>query len=237
MSLFDADEFAVCPLCHGEGFVYDEKVDAAVACKKCRPHAAAPAPREIRQPVSSDPSWPSHVPSAQVIAMAKARQEAGDRIDPNGMKNIGSPEERLQGHAAEAVLAWWLDTQAANYEWDGGPNYKPDFIIYGHSVGVRITAVKSSSLTRRSLIYIFDRHYHGVEDRFFLGVDRSSGRYYLLGGTTLAAFRETAWLCDVGEEVCRGFIARHKMWVNRVSLLEPPDSWLVSMRERTAVAS
>jgi hypothetical protein len=167
--------------------------------------------------------------------MARSRQEMGDRIDPNGMKNIGTPEERLQGHAAEAVLASWLDERGVPYEWDGGPNYRPDFVIGGFPVGVRITAAKSSKLSMGSLIYIFDRHYHGPEDRFFVGVDRASGRYYLLGGTTLTAFRETAWVRDVGEEVCRGFIARHKMWVNRVSLLELPGLWLASMRERASV--
>jgi hypothetical protein len=40
MSLFDSEEFEVCPKCGGIGYVYDEKVDATRPCSCQRPDPA-----------------------------------------------------------------------------------------------------------------------------------------------------------------------------------------------------
>jgi len=174
--------------------------------------------------------WPVYRPTTEIIAAAIARQEHGDAVDPNGMENIAAREIRAEGFIAEELFAEWLKDEGARFERDGGPNAAPDFVVAGTSVGIRITAVKTSSLTPSSLIYLFERHAHGgATERFFVGSDRRTGLFHMLGGISRERFVQIARLHRSGEQVCRGFTAHHDLRATTVAALEAPSRWLTRL--------
>lgn len=175
--------------------------------------------------------WPCGVPSPETVAACEAMLKATDKVKPNSLANIADGADRAQGYIAEALLDRWLTIQGVEHEWDGGPNPNPDFVVKGKEVAVRTTATKKYALDDDQLIYIFEAHARGTRHRFFVGIDKRAPTavYYLLGGTTLEEFLDLAQRFEPGETVCRGFIARHPMYVGKVGMLTPPAEWVASL--------
>lgn len=178
--------------------------------------------REYQTPVG----WDSLRPTGGEIEAARSRRIHGDAVDPNGMENTASGLVRAEGHIAEAIFSRWLTGRHVEHEWDGGPNPNPDFVVGGVAVGVRITARRSGRFRYRDLIYIFDRHIRGAPERFFIGVHRGEGRYYILGGIRMDSFVAAARPVPRGGLMCPGFTAQHDLHVATIGDLEAPDEWL-----------
>lgn len=76
MSLFDTEEFAVCPICAGIGYVYDEKVDATRPCSCQEPPRSGDELRDEgieRAFKAADPEW--KVMAASALRLVAVRRE------------------------------------------------------------------------------------------------------------------------------------------------------------------
>lgn len=176
-------------------------------------------------------TWPRpvYVPTYAMLQRALTKQALGDAVDPNGMDPSASRQVRAEGHVAEEVFAMWLQDMGQSYVWDGGPNGRPDFVLDGVPVGVRITAVSSGGFRDEHHVYVFERHLRGAPQRFFVGVDRGAGAYHVLGGIDMHAFVRVARKVPKGKDVCAGFTAQHDLRVALVGDLVLPGPWLRSI--------
>lgn len=172
--------------------------------------------------------WPHLMPSEEMLAWALDKLRSDDLASTNDLLNVADPQARSDGYVGEAVFHAWLEQQGVQHVWNGGADGLPDFVIGGTEVAFRSCATRST-LSKLNYLYIFKAQAHGVQQRFFGYVNRSTGRHYLVGGITLELFLQKARLYEIGEELQPGFIVRHPMYVRSVACLTEPADWLATI--------
>ena len=182
--------------------------------------------------VSGPLGWFYGYADEAMLAEGERRRIEGDRADPNDMPNVGTPDDRKQGHVAELHLADFLEQWGVGYIHDGGPNYLPDFTFFnGCKVATKSCGIRGT-FQPHHLVYVFSSHLKAAPDQwFFFAYEKGASRHVLLGGISHGLFVEQAYLVEAGGQVCPGFIPVEDAWVIRAEILCSPVLWIEHVSE------
>ncbi len=197
--------------------------------------AAQPPPTgsETPEETLSERPWPNLMPDPGLLAWAHEKAGLDDRHSQNTLANVAADELRATGYVGEAVMHAWLEQHGIQHRWNGGLDDLPDFVIGNTPVAFRVCSTRSM-LSKLNYVYIFEAQTHGPQQRFFGYVNRSTGRIFLVGASSLDRFMDKARRYEKGEELQQGFIVQHPMFVRTVASLTEPAVWLASVRDRVA---
>jgi hypothetical protein len=146
MSLFETEEYEVCPKCGGSGLVYDEKVDATRACV-CSEQNAPPRPV-----VATPPPAPESILTIEEMRDAWKRGLERHRVNrgrgTKGRYGNNLPDETQRRFDAESAVSEALVSKVTGRAWIGGETVKddPNLGDVAGGVAVRWTERRNGSL-------------------------------------------------------------------------------------------
>jgi hypothetical protein len=173
--------------------------------------------------------WYAGHPSEEGLAWAKAERERRDRLHGAG-RYIANYTSRWVGCLAERGLARWLRENGVSYEWNGGFDERPDFVIDVQAVGVKCQIVKVPFRGHYPVVVPEQQRAREQEPvLFFAAYEQPMNRLVLLGAVAADAFFEQAKFVDVGEPIGPRNVATNPVWQYAARDLTHADEWLRSL--------
>ncbi len=168
----------------------------------------------------------------EVVRRAREMRAERDARYPN-LYGERETDLRWVGEVGEICLFRWLGGHAPGAgRWIVGEAAgKPDFIVHGHTVGMK-TVKRQVPFRPGYTAQISARHAaEPVEHFFFASYEVPRRRLWLLGGISRSRFLEHARRYAAGERVHAHYVVRegHEIWNLEARHLVPPERWLAGL--------
>lgn len=173
------------------------------------------------------------VPSG-LEAWAEALREERDRRYENIYEEART-DVRWVGELGEAVFDWWLrESGVSDYQWHvDDPAGRPDFVLYGLSVGVK-TVKRKHPFRRGWTCQVTERHVdEPVDSYFFCSYELPRRHLWMIGGCSRRRFVAKAETYTEGQQVHPNYTVRRGHTIRNVDEkhITPPATWLNAVWE------